>query len=214
MAMQARAEATRRKIIDSAVDLFSELGYGETGLADVLQRAGVSKGAFYYHFESKEAVAAAIIEEYSRKLIDAGRTSFDPEAPELANVIRTSFECAAIIQHDKTAWVGNELMQAVSQISSTAARIYQEWSVGYIEILRKSLAAAGLRDTIDPTEAAESIWATILGCHLLSGAIGDDRFTRLARAWHVMLGLMLPSGTSAGLIDVANEAAEGQRAAV
>ena len=61
MPRQARAEATRRRIIDSAVDLFTEMGYGETGLADVLQRAGVSKGAFYYHFDSKESVAAAII---------------------------------------------------------------------------------------------------------------------------------------------------------
>ena len=72
MVMQARAEATRHRILDSAVDLFDELGYGETGLADVLQRAGVSKGAFYYHFDSKEGIAAAIIEEFDRKVIRYG----------------------------------------------------------------------------------------------------------------------------------------------
>ena len=80
--MQARAEATRRRILDSAVDLFSEMGYGETGLADILQRAGVSKGAFYYHFDSKEAVAAAIIQEYRSTATEMARERIDPDAPE------------------------------------------------------------------------------------------------------------------------------------
>lgn len=44
MVVQARAAATRRRIIEAAVTLFAENGYGETGLVDVLQHAGVSKG--------------------------------------------------------------------------------------------------------------------------------------------------------------------------
>lgn len=77
VALQARAEATRRRILDSAVDLFDELGYGETGLADVLQRANVSKGAFYYHFDSKEAVATAIIEDFRHQMEEATRETID-----------------------------------------------------------------------------------------------------------------------------------------
>jgi len=40
MSVQARAEATRQKIIDAAVDLFEEVGYGGTSLGDILARAG------------------------------------------------------------------------------------------------------------------------------------------------------------------------------
>ena len=54
MVVQARAEATRRRIIDAAIALFSEEGYGDTGLAAIMDRADVSKGAFYYHFESRK----------------------------------------------------------------------------------------------------------------------------------------------------------------
>ena len=70
MVVQARAEATRRRIIDAAIALFSEEGYGDTGLAAIMDRADVSKGAFYYHFESKEALASAIIGEGVTQLMD------------------------------------------------------------------------------------------------------------------------------------------------
>ena len=54
---QARSEATRRKIIDSAVDLINEIGYPAAGLGDIIERAELTKGALYYHFDSKEALA-------------------------------------------------------------------------------------------------------------------------------------------------------------
>ena len=63
MARQARSEATRKKIVDAAVDLFAEVGYQATGLGDIIERAELTKGALYYHFDSKEALATAIIEE-------------------------------------------------------------------------------------------------------------------------------------------------------
>ena len=68
MARQARAEVTRGKIIDAAVELFTDSGYGDTDLAAIVRRAGITKGAFYYHFESKEQVADAIVAEGNIRL--------------------------------------------------------------------------------------------------------------------------------------------------
>jgi AcrR family transcriptional regulator len=63
MARQARSEATRQKIIDvAAVDLFDEIGYTTTGMGDIIECAQISKGARYHHFDSKEPVAAAVIQ--------------------------------------------------------------------------------------------------------------------------------------------------------
>lgn len=207
MPLQARAEATRRRILDSAVDLFDELGYGETGLADVLQRAGVSKGAFYYHFDSKEAVASAIIEEYRRRNAEVVRERTDGSAPALDQLISATFISAALIEEDKSARIGNQLLQALSQISSGASKIYAEWTAGFIKGATKGLEAVELGDGIDPAEIAEAIWVGVLGCHLLSSALGDDPYSRLSRAWRAALYMIVPKDQAAHYFDLIDRSA-------
>jgi AcrR family transcriptional regulator len=53
---QQRGEETRSHILDTAGELFAERGYDATSVADICHRAGVTKGAFYHHFASKQAV--------------------------------------------------------------------------------------------------------------------------------------------------------------
>ena len=190
--LQARAEATRRRILDSAVALFSELGYGDTGLADVLNRAGVSKGAFYYHFDSKESVAVAIIEDYRRRTSEAVLERIDRSAPLLDRMIVATFASAAILESDETARIGNQLLQALGQVSSIASRLYSEWTTEFIANLATAIEAAGPRDGVDPAEFAETVWVGLLGCHLLSSALGDAPYTRLASSWRTMLQVTLP----------------------
>ena len=53
---QQRGEETRSHILDVAGELFAGQGYAATSVADICAHAGVTKGAFYHHFESKQAV--------------------------------------------------------------------------------------------------------------------------------------------------------------
>ena len=54
MAQQKRAEETRENIVKAAVEAFSQRGYEATGVAEICDAAGISKGAFYHHFPSKQ----------------------------------------------------------------------------------------------------------------------------------------------------------------
>ena len=83
VARQTRSELTRRKIIDAAVELFNEFGYTNTGLGDIVERAGMTKGALYHHFNSKEALAVAIIEEASDILLKTFQAITRSSAPAL-----------------------------------------------------------------------------------------------------------------------------------
>lgn len=59
----ARAAATQRRrqaILDAALHCFSTLGFDQTTLADIRQRAGASTGSIYHHFGSKERIAASL----------------------------------------------------------------------------------------------------------------------------------------------------------
>jgi AcrR family transcriptional regulator len=66
-----RSEATRTKLLGAARKLFRARGYADTSLDDIAARAGVTKGAFYHHFEDKKAIFTAVFEEAERELVEA-----------------------------------------------------------------------------------------------------------------------------------------------
>jgi len=61
----SRGEETRIRILDTALGIFRQQGYAATSVDDLCRASGVTKGAFFHHFESKEAVAAAAIEHWN-----------------------------------------------------------------------------------------------------------------------------------------------------
>lgn len=69
--MQHRSEATRNHILEAARHLFSKSGYDATGVAEICEAAGVSKGAFYHHFPTKQAVFMELLNLYLNG-IDSG----------------------------------------------------------------------------------------------------------------------------------------------
>lgn len=79
-----RGEATRRHLVETATALFAERGYDDTPVELVLDRAGVSRGALYHHFPSKEALFEACLEGVQARVAlevrDAARGAVDPLA--------------------------------------------------------------------------------------------------------------------------------------
>ncbi|HEY0879320.1 MAG TPA: helix-turn-helix domain-containing protein [Zeimonas sp.] len=59
------AADSRTRILDAARDAFREKGYTATTVDDLCRAAGVTKGAFFHHFESKEAAALAAIAHWN-----------------------------------------------------------------------------------------------------------------------------------------------------
>lgn len=61
-----RAEDTRRKIYEAAMELFREKGFEETTMRDIAAKAGVALGGAYYYFSSKDAIVLAFYAEMQR----------------------------------------------------------------------------------------------------------------------------------------------------
>ena len=71
MGKQQRGQETRAQILRAAAGCFAQRGYNGTGVAEICQMAGVSKGAFYYHFPSKRAVFLDLLDAWMTELQDA-----------------------------------------------------------------------------------------------------------------------------------------------
>jgi AcrR family transcriptional regulator len=185
---QARSETTRQKIFDAAVDVLSEVGYAATGLGEVIERAGMTKGALYHHFDSKEALATAIIEHGANLTSDAFRHVCESPSPALENMIHGVFIVSDLLVSDKTARTAEQLTRVLAEFNSTASQV---WS-GRLDAMttQASLACAegDLREGLDPYVVSESILNAMLGAQLLSKtANGNEHIKRLTRSLELLL---------------------------
>jgi AcrR family transcriptional regulator len=69
MPRQQRGEETRAHLIETAARSFAEQGYDATSVAEICLRAGVSKGAFYHHFDSKQDLFLDLLDFWLRGLV-------------------------------------------------------------------------------------------------------------------------------------------------
>ena len=195
MPTQARAEVTRQKIIDAAVELFTDHGFSETGLNDITRRAEITTGAFYYHFGSKEALAAAIIQQGWPKALKVFTECIDSRSPGLENVIVMTFALSDLLKRDKSVWIANHLNGALGQLSEEGRRGFRDRATTFVDRVARSVRPADLRDDVTPETIGNMVWITVHGCHLLSDALMDNVFARLLESWRMMLPAMVPAGS-------------------
>ena len=65
----ARSEATRAKLIEVGIELFSERGYADVGTEELVDRAKVTRGALYHHFGDKRDLFRAVHEELEQQIV-------------------------------------------------------------------------------------------------------------------------------------------------
>ena len=66
-----RREATRAALVAAARELFAERGYAAVGTEEVVQRAGVTRGALYHHFADKRDLFRAVYEQTEQEIVAA-----------------------------------------------------------------------------------------------------------------------------------------------
>ena len=67
----AKGRATRDRLLEAGREAFGSRGYDATSIAEVLDAAGVAKGALYYHFDSKAALFDAVLDRVVQELAEA-----------------------------------------------------------------------------------------------------------------------------------------------
>ncbi|MGV0718130.1 ScbR family autoregulator-binding transcription factor [Mycolicibacterium sp. XJ662] len=195
MVRQARSEATRQRIIGSAVQLFNEIGYDSTALGDIIENSELTKGALYYHFDSKQSLATAIIEEGNAILLRAFSNISELSAPALERIIHGSFFVADLLGSDLVARIGLHLLQALGEFNEAAVQQYERWVHSVSLNVTEGIEEGDVRPDLDTRAVSESIVAAMMGVELLSNAktSGTDMLPRVAAMWDLLLpGIATP----------------------
>lgn len=163
---QQRGQETYARLIKAAVECFAEQGYDATGVAKICRRAGVSKGAFYHHFSSKQKLFLALQEAWLAGLdaqLDTVRTGAEtvPEAfLRMVDLIRPVFEAA-----DGQLAVFLEFWtKACHHVDIWQATIapYRRYRAYFMRMIEDGIAEGSFRP-VDPEMAAQVLVSLAVG---------------------------------------------------
>ncbi|MFJ1974537.1 ScbR family autoregulator-binding transcription factor [Streptomyces sp. NPDC087903] len=190
-ARQERAEITRQAILDGAAAAFDSTGFGSTSLSEVSQHAGVTKGALYFHFQSKEALARTLIEEQFELFRPVSSTSM----PGVQTAIDLSHQLAHGLLTDVRVRAGIRLVIEFGSFTDPDPTPYNSW----IDALRDCLAPAQGRGDILPevnvTDLATFLCGSFTGIqvasHVRTGR--EDLHARVTDLWNFVLPGTVPA---------------------
>src|SRR6185295_3753895 len=170
-----QAEENRQTVIDVASRLFREHGFDGIGLKDLMKGAGLTQGAFYKQFQSKDDLAA----QASRRALESafGRWSAaaaaDPQDP-LGAVI--AFYLSMGHRADRTD--GCPVVALGSDAARQSADVKASFEAGIRKYLEMLGPWVGEPDGEEPGGKAMAILSTMIGAVLLSRAVNDERLSK------------------------------------
>ncbi|MFF7457696.1 ScbR family autoregulator-binding transcription factor [Kitasatospora sp. NPDC008115] len=193
MARQARALATRQTVLRAAAEVFDERGYAGATMAEILERAGVTKGALYFHFPSKEELALAVIESQGGWLATWQPSSGSP----MQTVIDLGYAFAHALLDDPLLRGAIRLTIEHGSFTQPQIGAYQGWTDAARELLEQAREAGELHPGVRPATAAGVITGAVTGIQLSSQVLTDrrDLLQRMADLWALLLPGLVEPGT-------------------
>lgn len=194
MVRQARAEATRHQILIGAAKAFEQKGFEGSTLGTIVEIAGTTKGALYFHFKSKEELAQAIIGEQHLISIAAVDAIATTRGSALEQMVMLSYEMGDQMVNDPIVRAGIRLTLELSAVAGPAEP-YLGWISAYERLSERASAEGDLLDTIDPKTLARFGIGAFTGVQLVSNVLTgrEDLEQRLDEMWLLLLPGIMPS---------------------
>ena len=196
---EQRAASTRR-LLDSALHLFVSRGYRSTNVAGIAGAAGLSKGAVFFYFGSKEAVLLELLRRVRATVVDealkaaaAGRTAADKLVAFLHHQAKLG-----VTHRDEVLLLilmSLEFSERNGRVRASISRIYNRLYAFVEKLVRAGQASGELRRDLRPREAASIIMAnhdgTFLEWYRRTGSLKGPALVRALREV-VLSGLSNP----------------------
>ena len=181
-----RGGETRRRILEVAAEAFADRGYAGTSLSDVLKASGVTKGGFYFHFPSKEALALATLRHKQEQWAGVVMASvlqhpgaidqLEAMVEALCDLHEQDRACRAISR--LCTELGDEHPELRPQLGTQLTT----WMDIVASIIRKGQDEGDISPDVDPVTAAEVAVGSFIGLETVSQVLtGRADLRRRAR---------------------------------
>jgi AcrR family transcriptional regulator len=150
---QDRSRATRRRLLDAAIESLAELGWSGTTVVVVAERAGVSRGAAQHHFPTREALVTAAVAHMSE--VRAASIAAPPEGErdtEAVLGILFGLYSGPVFRAALQLWIAAATDEALlKRIAPLEAMLGRQAHHLAVDLLRVDEAIAGVRETVQAT---------------------------------------------------------------
>lgn len=169
----ARPAKARERLLNAAEDLLLARGYAATQLDRVREQAGVSKGAIFYHFDNKEALAEATLERFFQRLVTeaqdalvaSGATTATAKLFAYIDAVATLTRTTALSRGCLLGMVTMECAETYPPLAAVAAEGFTKWQGSLAALIQEAASERGL--DVDATGLATTFLAAVEGGLLL-----------------------------------------------
>ncbi|MFJ8076219.1 ScbR family autoregulator-binding transcription factor [Streptomyces sp. NPDC096176] len=168
MARQERAVRTRRAILVAAAEVFDEVGYEAATISEILKRSGLTKGALYFHFASKEELAQGVLAEQVHAL---------PELVEGELRLQTAVDRALMLAYLLRRDTGDPIVRGSVRLTVEQGALrdgldrrvpMQAWMQQTLELFEQARAGGEIGPHVDLEGAAKTFVGAFTGVQVLS----------------------------------------------
>ena len=175
-------ERTRERLLQAAFREVYKVGFQSAGIDTILAATNVTKGALYYHFESKEALGYAIIEEVvaamtrDRWLLPLRRSQDKDPIDVLIGIVRAIPARPRDVKNGcPLVNLAQEMSQLDEQFRKRLERIFHAWQEGIAMALRSGQSLGTVRRDLVPEEIASFLIAMVEGYEVLAKNAQDAK---------------------------------------
>jgi TetR/AcrR family transcriptional regulator, transcriptional repressor for nem operon len=175
-------ERTRRRLLDAGFEEVYRRGYQSADLDTVLEKAGVTKGALYYHFENKEALGHAIVDEVIGNITRQKWLTPLRAGNPIDTLIQIVHSTGTDVPDVRGGCPFNNLSQEMSGLDEgfrkRLAKILTEWRDSMADAFRRGQREGMVKENVEPDDEATFIIALYEGYISLAKNSQDSRMLK------------------------------------
>ncbi|QCQ93814.1 TetR/AcrR family transcriptional regulator [Rhodococcus sp. SGAir0479] len=195
--------ATRQQIITGAARMFEQSGFEGASLGDIVDGAGTTKGALYFHFRSKDELAKVVIDEQHQTSISTVHEIAKTGAGALRQLVMLCHEMGRQIVHDPVVRAG---LRLTLEFSGTVGpdQPYLDWIDSCRKLVDTGVEHGEISASVDSDTLARYIVGAFTGVQLVSQVLArrEDLEQRIDEMWTYLLPSIATTRDAAELADI------------